>query len=102
MNPLTCPNCGKQADHKAAVCPDCGQAITNGAAPPLRRPVEKPPVPAELAGVVFHKMTPAQIERERQTFDMEEFMAALREVERTGGLELKDFIHELEQGDGVP
>jgi hypothetical protein len=33
----------------------------------------------------------------RQTFDEEAFVAGVREVERTGGLELTDFIHELEQ-----
>ena len=34
----------------------------------------------------------------RATFNEEDYLAALREIEKTGGLELKDFIHELEQG----
>jgi hypothetical protein len=32
-----------------------------------------------------------------RTFNEEEFLAGLREIETTGGLEFKDFIHELEQ-----
>ena len=33
----------------------------------------------------------------RGQFDEEEFVAGLREIRETGGLELKDFIRELEQ-----
>ncbi len=33
----------------------------------------------------------------RSDFNEEEFVAGLREIRETGGLELKDFIHELEQ-----
>jgi hypothetical protein len=36
----------------------------------------------------------------RQQFSEEEFLAEVREIEETGGLELKDFIHELEQEAG--
>ncbi len=32
----------------------------------------------------------------RREFDEEEFIAGLREIRKTDGLELKDFIHELE------
>jgi hypothetical protein len=32
----------------------------------------------------------------RQTFDEEEFMAQVREIEATGGLRLEDFIAEVE------
>ena len=32
----------------------------------------------------------------RREFDQEAFIAGLREIQETGGLELKDFIHELE------
>jgi hypothetical protein len=34
----------------------------------------------------------------RQTCTEEEFEAALREVEQTGGLELHDLLRELEEG----
>lgn len=42
-------------------------------------------------------VTPEVLEWARRTFDEQEFLAGLREIERTGGLELKDFIQELER-----
>jgi hypothetical protein len=36
----------------------------------------------------------------RRQFSEEEIAAGLREVRQTGGLELRDFIHELEQAAG--
>jgi len=42
-------------------------------------------------------LTPELLEWARRTFDKEAFVAGLREVERTGGVELKDFIHEVEE-----
>jgi len=47
------------------------------------------------------KLSPALLEWARREFNEEEFLAGLREVEETGGLELKDFIHELEEEAGV-
>lgn len=41
-------------------------------------------------------LTPELLEWARRTFDEEVHLAGLREIETTGGLELKDFIHELE------
>jgi hypothetical protein len=41
-------------------------------------------------------LTPEVMEWARSTFNEEEHLAGLREIEATGGLELKDFIHELE------
>jgi hypothetical protein len=35
---------------------------------------------------------------DRRTFDPDEYLSGVREIERTGGLELKDFLHELEPG----
>ncbi len=42
-------------------------------------------------------VTPELLEWARRTFNEEEFLAGLREIQTTGGLEFKDFIHELEQ-----
>lgn len=42
-------------------------------------------------------LTPEFLEQERRSINEEEILAGLREIEATGGLELKDFIHELEQ-----
>jgi len=39
---------------------------------------------------------PDLLEWARQTFDEEEFMAELREIEATGGLQFEDFIGEVE------
>jgi hypothetical protein len=41
-------------------------------------------------------ITPEILEWARRQFSEEQIAAALREFEATGGLELKDFIHELE------
>jgi hypothetical protein len=97
MTQPPCPKCGRQPTPDASACPDCGQELKNGA---VSQPgaVQKPPTPPEVAGWIIHPLPPGYLEQERQTFNEEEFLAALREVERTGGRELKDFIHELEQG----
>lgn len=47
------------------------------------------------------KPTPELMEWARRTFDEEEFRTGVREIERTGGLELKDFLHERDQ-EGTP
>jgi hypothetical protein len=39
---------------------------------------------------------PEIVEWARQTFDEEEFLKYIREIETTGGLRLEDFIAELE------
>ncbi len=47
-------------------------------------PFRRQPVPPEI------------LEWARQTFDEEEFLGHIREIEATGGLRLEDFINELE------
>jgi hypothetical protein len=47
------------------------------------------PVPRE-------SIPPEIVEWARQTFDPEEFLADVREIETTGGLQLEDFIAEIE------
>ena len=42
------------------------------------------------------KIPPEILEWARQTFDEEEFLAQVREIEATGGLPLEDFIAEVE------
>jgi hypothetical protein len=41
-------------------------------------------------------MPPEIVEWARQTFDEEEFLTRVREIEATGGLQLEDFIAEVE------
>jgi hypothetical protein len=47
-------------------------------------PFRREPVPPDI------------LEWARQTFDKEEYLAQVRELEATGGLHLEDFIAELE------
>lgn len=42
-------------------------------------------------------LTPEFLAQLRREFKEEDYLAQLHEVERTGGLELKDFIEELER-----
>jgi hypothetical protein len=42
------------------------------------------------------RIPPEILEWARQTFDEDEFLAHVREIEATGGLQLDDFIAELE------
>ena len=42
------------------------------------------------------KIPPEILEWARQTFDEEEFLMQVREIEATGGVPLQDFIAELE------
>ena len=53
--------------------------------PEMSAPFPITPVPPEV------------MEEARRNFNLEEWMAGIEEIERTGGLELKDFIHELEE-----
>ena len=43
------------------------------------------------------KIPPDILEWARQTFDEKEFMAQVQEIEATGGVQLEDFIAELEE-----
>ena len=52
--------------------------------PNRSEPFPREPIPPEL------------LEWARQTFDKEEFLKDMREIEATGGLQLEDFIAELE------
>ncbi len=47
-------------------------------------PFPREPIPPEI------------VEWARQTFDEAEFLARVREIETTGGLQLEDFITEVE------
>jgi hypothetical protein len=87
-----CPRCGHEIGD--AGCPDCGRAAVNGAAKPARRDSLPPP---ELAGLVFERPTPEMLEEARRTFNEEEYLAAVREIEAGGGVQIDDLIAELER-----
>jgi hypothetical protein len=91
-----CPRCGHRPEQ-------AGVTAANGS-PPHGLPASpaRPPVPPEGApgdGTAPHsgKLTPELLEWARKQFSEEEILAGLREIQQTGGLELRDFIQELEQ-----
>ena len=63
----------------------------------------KPPPPPEVANWVITPTTPELLKQMRETFDEAEFVAALREVEKTGGVQNDGLIDEIERkiDDGV-
>ena len=99
MENANCPECGHVGAEKT-ICPNCGYAASNGPVPKPPGHREKPVPPPEVANWVIEPIPPELIEEFRRTFNEEEVLAALREYEETGGkgMELKDFIHELEAG----
>jgi hypothetical protein len=82
-----CTACGCVHETPVDVCQKCGCEL-NGAAPRLAASIPAGKVPADLK-----EWAVADV-------NVEEFLAGVREIERTGGLELKDFIHELEEAAG--
>lgn len=52
--------------------------------------------PDPLEPIPRETIPPEILEWARQTFDKEEFLAEIREIEATGGLHLEDFIAEIE------
>jgi hypothetical protein len=50
-----------------------------------------------VSGWVIHKTPPEMIEELRRTLSEEEFLAELREAERTGGAKFEDMIGEIEE-----
>jgi predicted amidophosphoribosyltransferase len=93
MQNSKCPACGHETAPNAP-CSRCGQAAVNGTD---RKEWVKPPPPPELADRVFTPTPPEMAEEFRRTFNEEEYLAAVRELERTGGVQIDDLIEELER-----
>src|SRR5258708_7388511 len=93
MQDPKCPKCGHDSAPDGS-CPGCGQPAANGGA---RKSWIKPPPPPEVAGLVIARVPPEMAEQFRSTFNEEEYLAAVREMERTGGYRLEEFIDEIEQ-----
>lgn len=87
MNP--CPKCGHPIE--AETCTNCGHALANGQAK------SSAGMPPEVSGWVIQKTPPEMIEELRRTLSEEEFLAELREAERTGGAKFEDMIGEIEE-----
>ncbi len=93
MQKNKCPNCGHETATDAA-CPTCALANGNGATEKKR---VKPASPPELADTVFDPVPPEMAEEFRRTFNEEEYLAAVRELERTGGVQIDDLIVEMDR-----
>jgi hypothetical protein len=72
----------------------------------LARPREVPPPPAprpdQMDLVASGKPTPEMIAWALEYTDMEEIREEIEEIRRTGGLEFRDIIHELEAAASDP
>jgi hypothetical protein len=60
-----------------------------------KSPSRQPKKPRGING--FKKPTPALLAWAKKQYSKEEILAGLKEMKKTGGLELKDFLHELEE-----
>lgn len=69
--------------------------------PPAATPNGDAANPAPWPPFESEPITPELREWLLQQFNEEELAASLREVRETGGLELHEFIHELEQAAGI-
>ena len=76
-----CPQCGENLSDSCFCCAQCG-TVVNGIVGSL-----EPITP-----------TPELLEWAKQQFTEAEIVAGIEEIERTGGLELHEFIQELEAG----
>lgn len=93
MEKSKCPACGHETAANAA-CPGCGHAAFNGV---VRGKWVDPPPPPEVGQCLWERPTPEMLEEARRTFDVEEYLAAVREIERTGGVQIDDLIAEMER-----
>jgi predicted amidophosphoribosyltransferase len=90
-----CPECGQPVETDAVICMNCGHALANGIVPPAASAGKKPP--QEVSGWDIEKTPPEMIEKLLGTFNQEEFLAEIREIEKTGGVRFEDFIGEIEE-----
>ena len=77
MSLATCPTCGCDLAAVDCLCPKCGQLLNES-----KR--------------MCYPLPPEVLERAKREFSEEEILAGIEEIERTGGLELCEFIYELE------
>ena len=94
MATLPCPKCGHDLEADAGSCPACGHTV-NGVVPPAAGSIKRPPPPPGFPAC--EPVPPELLEQARREFNEEEYLAALREVEETGGFEFEDIIRGLEE-----
>ncbi len=95
MQKILCPVCGSETAPDVP-CPSCGNnaAATNGIATPKRI---NPPPPPEAASWVIEPVPPEIAEHFRRTFNEAEYLAEVREVEKTGGVNVAELLAEVER-----
>jgi hypothetical protein len=98
MIPVVCEKCGHPLTNDALACAHCGYASKNGTVPEDNCLAKQVVAPEGRDGMTIYPVPREVLDWARATFNEEDYVAALREIGRTGGVELKDFIHELEQG----
>jgi hypothetical protein len=97
MPTIPCPECGHPNAAEATACTNCGHTLANGDVPRATKAAGKAAPPAEVSGWVMDKTPPDLMEWARQTFDEEEFLQGVREIEQTGGVKFEDFVGEIEE-----
>ncbi len=78
------PAASLQRYNQGAVKAPLEDPLVNSGQPNPSEPFPREAIPPEI------------VEWARQTFDEEEFLAQIREIEESGGLQLDDFIAEIE------
>jgi predicted amidophosphoribosyltransferase len=94
MAEVRCPQCGRDLALDDTTCSGCGRSLTGAALADAGGSARQPSPPPEPPS---GKLSPELMKRARQQFSEEEFLAGLHEIQKTGGMELQDFIRELEQ-----
>lgn len=73
MELTNCPKCGNSSEDPSRACPHCG------------------------LGLAGDKVSPDLLEWAKQTFDEKQYLAAVEQMKRTGGVRFEDFIDEVER-----
>jgi len=103
---VKCPalDCGKQFTVASSErgqrmqCPFCGLAFLNGGDTSAETKAAESAVPgASDKGRANGALTPELLQWAREQINEEETIAGLCEIRQTGGLQLSDFIEELER-----
>jgi hypothetical protein len=91
---MHCPKCRQELSSQAQMCTKCGHALNGAVFPPIGKSLE----PSAASGAPpIGKVSPEILNKAREQFNEEEFVAGLSEIEESGGYALQDFIGELEQ-----
>jgi uncharacterized Zn finger protein (UPF0148 family) len=97
MPAIPCPECGHPTAAEATTCPNCGHALANRDVSRSTTAQGNAAPPAEVSGWAVDRTPPDLMEWARQTFDEEEFLQGVREIEQTGGVKFEEFIGEIEE-----